>query len=63
MAPYSIIWFAAGTIMLGMRFWLRLRGHAGRLGLDDVWLHGTFQTPETKLTPNRLSYSLAGWPD
>jgi hypothetical protein len=33
---YSSVWFAAATILFGMRCWLRLRGHAGRLGLDDV---------------------------
>jgi len=33
---YSCILFAAATSMVAMRFWLRIRGHAGRLGLDDV---------------------------
>jgi hypothetical protein len=33
---YTCIWFGAATIMVAMRFWLRSRGHAGRLGLDDV---------------------------
>jgi hypothetical protein len=33
---YSCIWFGTATIMVAMRFWLRSRGHAGRLGLDDV---------------------------
>jgi hypothetical protein len=36
MPIYSGIWFAAATILFGMRCWLRIRGHAGRLGLDDV---------------------------
>ena len=36
MPIYSLIWFAAATIMVFMRFWLRFRGHAGKLGLDDV---------------------------
>ncbi|KAM0689949.1 hypothetical protein Q7P36_008716 [Cladosporium allicinum] len=35
---YSCIWFGAATIMVAMRFWLRVRGHAGRLGLDDCVL-------------------------
>ena len=33
---YSSIWFGAATILLVLRYWLRIRGHAGRLGLDDV---------------------------
>jgi hypothetical protein len=33
---YSGIWFGAATILLVLRYWLRIRGHAGRLGLDDV---------------------------
>jgi hypothetical protein len=33
---YTCIWFGAATVMVAMRFWLRVRGHAGRLGLDDV---------------------------
>jgi len=33
---YSCIWFGAATVMVAMRFWLRVRGHAGQLGLDDV---------------------------
>ena len=33
---YSCIWFGAATIMVAMWFWLRSRGHAGRLGLNDV---------------------------
>jgi hypothetical protein len=33
---YTCIWFAAATVMVAVRFWLRFRGHAGRLGLDDV---------------------------
>ena len=36
MPIYSSIWFAAATVMVAMRYWLRARGHAGRLGLDDV---------------------------
>jgi hypothetical protein len=36
MPIYSGIWFAAATILFAMRCWLRIRGHAGRLGLDDV---------------------------
>jgi hypothetical protein len=33
---FSGITFAAATLMVATRFWLRIRGHAGRLGLDDV---------------------------
>jgi hypothetical protein len=33
---YIGTWFAAGTVMIGIRFWLRLRGHSGKFGLDDV---------------------------
>lgn len=33
---YTCIWFGAATVMVAVRFWLRFRGHAGRLGLDDV---------------------------
>jgi hypothetical protein len=33
---FTLIWFAAASIMVAMRFWLRIRGHAGKLGLDDV---------------------------
>jgi hypothetical protein len=36
MPIYSPIWFAAATTMVAMRYWLRARGHAGKLGLDDV---------------------------
>ena len=36
MPIFSGITFAAATLMVAMRFWLRLRGHAGKLGLDDV---------------------------
>lgn len=33
---YCCIWFAAATLMVAVRFWLRVRGHAGKFGLDDV---------------------------
>lgn len=33
---FSATMFAAATLMVAMRFWLRIRGHAGKLGLDDV---------------------------
>ena len=33
---YSSILFVAATLMIAMRYWLRIRGHAGKLGLDDV---------------------------
>ncbi|KAM0699321.1 hypothetical protein Q7P36_001368 [Cladosporium allicinum] len=46
---YSSVWFGAATILLGLRYWLRIRGHAGRLGLDDAiifpgWLAGLMFT-------------------
>lgn len=33
---FSVTLFAVATSMVAMRFWLRMRGHAGKLGLDDV---------------------------
>jgi hypothetical protein len=36
MPIYASIWFAGATIVFGVRCWLRFRGHAGKLGLDDV---------------------------
>jgi hypothetical protein len=36
MPIFSGITFAAATLMVATRFWLRIRGHAGKLGLDDV---------------------------
>jgi hypothetical protein len=33
---YSGIWFGAATILLVLRYWLRVRGYAGKFGLDDV---------------------------
>lgn len=41
MPAYSSIWFISATLLFGMRCWLRVRGHAGRLGLDDVRKHET----------------------
>lgn len=38
MPIFSGITFAAATLMVAMRFWLRIRGHAGKLGLDDAIL-------------------------
>lgn len=35
---FSGVMFGAATLMVFLRFWLRIRGHAGRLGLDDVSL-------------------------
>jgi hypothetical protein len=40
---YTGAWFAAGTVMIAIRFWLRLRGHSGRFGLDDVRTPTVFQ--------------------
>lgn len=40
---YTCIWFGAATVMVAVRFWLRFRGHAGRLGLDDVSNRFAFQ--------------------
>jgi hypothetical protein len=36
MPIFSGLTFAAATLMVATRFWLRIRGHAGKLGLDDV---------------------------
>ena len=36
MPIFAGITFGAATLMVAMRFWLRIRGHAGKLGLDDV---------------------------
>jgi hypothetical protein len=47
MPIYASIWFAAATLLVVMRLWLRSRGHAGRLGLDDVSSHFTLKaTPQ-----------------
>jgi hypothetical protein len=36
MPIYASVWFAAATLLVVVRIWLRSRGHAGQLGLDDV---------------------------
>ena len=36
MPIFAGITFGTATLMVAMRFWLRIRGHAGKLGLDDV---------------------------
>lgn len=50
MPAYSSIWFIAATLLFGMRCWLRVRGHAGRLGLDDVRKHETGGRKRAELT-------------
>lgn len=46
---FSCSMFAAATVLLGLRFWLRIRGHAGKLGLDDVSI--TFSYDRTQDEP------------
>ena len=36
MLPLSGVLFAAATLIVAIRFYLRARGYAGNLGLDDV---------------------------
>ena len=37
--PYAVIWYAASTLLLGLRLWLRFTAKAGNVGLDDVSDH------------------------
>ena len=66
MPIYASMWFAGATIVFAVRCWLRFRGHAGKLGLDDVRrlpsheLSSEMQRYLTILT--RQSYFLAGSP-
>jgi hypothetical protein len=55
---YSCIWFGVATIMVAMRFWLRSRGHAGRLGLDDV----SSKIPLLKRNKNADKHRPFSWP-
>lgn len=64
MPAYSSIWFIAATLLFGMRCWLRVRGHAGRLGLDDVRKHetdGRRRCAELTCTIGHSSTGLARW--
>ncbi|KAI7562962.1 hypothetical protein KC317_g8059, partial [Hortaea werneckii] len=47
--PYAVIWYAASTLLLGLRLWLRFTAKAGNVGLDDIlmifaWLGSTLYT-------------------
>ena len=43
MPIYASVWFGAATLLVVVRLWLRWRGHAGQLGLDDVSSQFTFE--------------------
>lgn len=55
---FSATMFAAATMMVAMRFWLRIRGHAGKLGLDDVSIQELIVSVDSGLLPRRLSFYL-----
>jgi hypothetical protein len=62
MPIFSGLTFAAATLMVATRFWLRIRGHAGKLGLDDVsTARGLNPLDGQQLTMLRRSSSQAGW--
>ncbi|RMY17210.1 hypothetical protein D0866_13532 [Hortaea werneckii] len=47
--PYAVIWYAASTLLLGLRLWLRFTAKAGNVGLDDIlmifaWIGSTLYT-------------------
>lgn len=33
---YAVVLWTVGSLVVATRFWLRFKGQAGRLGLDDV---------------------------
>lgn len=61
MPAFASIWLVAATIIVGLRFWIRLRRVGGQLGWDDVRSFPFSRRGSSQLTPNAQLFLLIGW--